>query len=72
MPTNRIKKIKIITQDKLHDMAKAKAAEMCTLYKSEVESLINRELERADDIQIINTLARLKRRAAAAWLHVAV
>lgn len=64
-----IKKIKLISQDKLDEMAAAKAAAICALYKSEVESLIKWELEHTTDIQIINILARLKRRTAAAWLH---
>lgn len=64
-----IKKIKLISQDKLNELANAKAAELCTLYKSEVESLIKWELEHTTDIQIINVLARLKRRTTAAWLH---
>lgn len=64
-----IKKIKLISQDKLNELANAKAAKICTLYKSEIEDLIKWELERTTDVQIINILARLKRRTAAAWLH---
>lgn len=71
MNINQIKPIKIITQEQLQAQAHTLALEICTRYKHELFKLINFEIENTESIETLNTLARLKQRATAAWLHTA-